>query len=251
MFKKIAVFSDVHGNAWALESVLRDIRRRRVDRIFNLGDSLAGPLAPRETAAMLCDSGVLSILGDRDRMLIERTESEPERLEAAFVRPHLDAQAFRWLYSLAAEEVFDSEIILFHGCPGADREYLFESVLPSGLRRRCGRDVSRRLAGIGQNLILCGHSHVFGKRVFTNGMTVVNPGSVGLPAFRVERPYPHVLEAGTPHARYALIERGNGGYNVRPVLVEYGWEDAAAAALDNGYPNWAVWLRTGRAKKEV
>lgn len=37
---KIAVISDVHGNITALEAVLEDIKKRNVDRIFCLGDSI-------------------------------------------------------------------------------------------------------------------------------------------------------------------------------------------------------------------
>ena len=51
----------------------------------------------------------------------------------------------------------------------------------------------------------------------------------------------------SPHARYALIESGAGGLDVRHIEVEYPWDAAAAAALANGCPDWAVWLRTGRA----
>lgn len=50
---KLAAISNVRGNAWALESVLRDIRGHGVGRIINLGDSLSGPLAPAETAMLL------------------------------------------------------------------------------------------------------------------------------------------------------------------------------------------------------
>jgi predicted phosphodiesterase len=39
----VAVLSDIHGNRWALEAVLDDIRRRGIRDMFNLGDSLYGP----------------------------------------------------------------------------------------------------------------------------------------------------------------------------------------------------------------
>jgi hypothetical protein len=42
---------------------------------------------------------------------------------------------------------------------------------------------------------------------------VVNPGSVGMPAYRDARPpVPHVIEVGIPHARYALLERTASGW---------------------------------------
>jgi Icc-related predicted phosphoesterase len=50
---RIAVVTDIHGNLAALEAVHRDIRRRGIDLIVNLGDSLSGPLLPRETAEFI------------------------------------------------------------------------------------------------------------------------------------------------------------------------------------------------------
>lgn len=47
---RIAVVSDIHGNLDALEAVMADLRGRAIDRVVNLGDSLAGPLLPKETA---------------------------------------------------------------------------------------------------------------------------------------------------------------------------------------------------------
>ncbi|PFD89042.1 YfcE family phosphodiesterase, partial [Bacillus cereus] len=40
MKQKIAIISDIHGNSFALEAVLKDISHRNVDLIFNLGDSI-------------------------------------------------------------------------------------------------------------------------------------------------------------------------------------------------------------------
>ena len=41
---KIAALSDIHGNLFALDAVLEDVRRRGVDLTVNLGDILSGAL---------------------------------------------------------------------------------------------------------------------------------------------------------------------------------------------------------------
>jgi predicted phosphodiesterase len=38
--KTIAAIADIHGNILALEAVVRDIARRQVDTVVNLGDHL-------------------------------------------------------------------------------------------------------------------------------------------------------------------------------------------------------------------
>jgi hypothetical protein len=47
---RVAIASDIHGNLPALEDVVDDIGGSGVDAIFNLGDSLSGPLMPLGTA---------------------------------------------------------------------------------------------------------------------------------------------------------------------------------------------------------
>ena len=49
---RIAIVADIHGNLPALEAVVRDIGRRGVDAVVNLGDSPVWPLLPLETAAI-------------------------------------------------------------------------------------------------------------------------------------------------------------------------------------------------------
>jgi hypothetical protein len=78
------------------------------------------------------------------------------------------------------------------------------------------------------------------------GPTIVNPGSVGIPAFSARHPVPHVHELGSPHARYALIERAKDGWQVEFHAIAYDWQRAARRALDNGRADFARWL-SGRA----
>jgi predicted phosphodiesterase len=41
---RLAVLADIHGNLPALDAVLDDLERRRVDGVVNLGDCASGPL---------------------------------------------------------------------------------------------------------------------------------------------------------------------------------------------------------------
>jgi predicted phosphodiesterase len=46
--KRIAVISDIHGNIVALEAVVADVKRKKVDQVINLSDHISGPLWPKE-----------------------------------------------------------------------------------------------------------------------------------------------------------------------------------------------------------
>ena len=55
-----------------------------------------------------------------------------------------------------------------------------------------------RLEGIGPaRLVLCGHTHV-PRAVQVGPVLVVNPGSVGMPAYTDDTPVPHAIETGAP-----------------------------------------------------
>jgi hypothetical protein len=55
------------------------------------------------------------------------------------------------------------------------------------------------------------------------------------------------MEAGSPHARYAVITNKQRRFAVEHVAIAYDHETAAATAERNGRPDWALALRSGRA----
>lgn len=50
---RVAVFSDIHGNAVALDAVLADIAARGADALLCLGDAVQGGPQPVEVVARL------------------------------------------------------------------------------------------------------------------------------------------------------------------------------------------------------
>lgn len=90
------------------------------------------------------------------------------------------------------------------------------------MRIASAAEITNRLAGRTEALILCGHTHL-PRSVRIGGQLVVNPGSVGLPAFDDERPHFHKVENGVPDARYAIIERTITGWSASLIAVPYDW----------------------------
>ena len=66
---RIAVISDIHGNALALKAVLADMETRAVDRVVNLGDVASGPLWPLQTMEILAGRDWTTVRGNHDRMV--------------------------------------------------------------------------------------------------------------------------------------------------------------------------------------
>lgn len=244
----VAIIGDVHGNRWALEAVLEDIDRRGGPAVLNLGDSVYGPLDPAGSAELLRRVATVSVRGNQDRILLEPDEATADSPTFRFVAGQLSAEDIAWLRRHEVAPVRVDALALCHGTPDRDDQYLTERVTEHAVVQRERETLTHELASIDANIVLCGHSHVPRLIGLSDGRLVVNPGSVGLPAYTEDAPYPHAMEAGSPHARYVLLERTDTGWNVEHVAVVYDWERAANAAERNGRADWASWLRSGRAR---
>ena len=243
--QRLAVLSDVHGNVWALEAVLADIRRRGADELVDLGDVLYGPLDPAGTAELHRSAGITAIRGNQDRVLGEPLPEDPHPT-MRFVHEVLSPDQLAWAAGLPVRLERD-DLRFCHGTPDHDDVYLLETVTEAGAHLKAEAEIEDLLGPDPAAVTFCGHSHV--PRVVAVGeRLVVNPGSVGLPAYDHDAPWPHVMEAGSPHARYALLTQDAAGWHIEQVLVPYPWKEAAARALRNDRPDWAEWIETGRAR---
>ena len=232
MTARFAAIADVHGNRWALEAVLEDIARRGVRSIVNLGDNLFGPLDVDGTAELLMRLDMPGVSGNQDRELVEAGSKHSP-----------------WLASLPLRRELPG-MLLFHGTPHADNVYLLETVHDGAVAPARDAEIRERLGDETGPLLLCGHTHI--PRVVRCGESlIVNPGSVGLQAYPDDAPLPHVMETGSPYARYAVLEQTVRGWQVDQIAIVYDWESAAETAERNGRPDWAFRLRTGRARESA
>ena len=242
---RFAAIADVHGNHLALAAVVDDIRARGIGDIVNLGDMASGALDPSCTMDALMALDAVHVLGNHDRYLIDR----PVESMGSWDRPahaELDARHLDWLRTIPASLVFRERVYLCHATPASDEVYWLETVLPDGTVRLAGLpQIVEAAQGIEQELILCGHSHLARAVRLSDGRLIVNPGSVGCPGYRDIHPFPHVVEAGTPHARYAILENTRGSWQVSFHHVSYDHMSMAELARRNGKPELAAALATG------
>lgn len=169
---KIAVVSDVHGNAPALAAVLAEIEREQPDLIVSCGDLTWGPL-PEETYELARGLNARFVRGNADRAVLEEV-SETEKEQWMQARHTDEMRAF-----LAG---FEEHVVVHvdglgavrfcHGSPRTDEE----CVTPETPEERV-REFSQ---GVEQRVIVTGHVHIqFDREVA--GIRSVNSGSVGLP----------------------------------------------------------------------
>ncbi len=78
-----AILSDIHGNLAALEAVLEDIGRQKVDRIISLGDVVGYGPRPVECLKLVMDRCAFSLLGNHEYAVLRGPEGfNPIAVEA-------------------------------------------------------------------------------------------------------------------------------------------------------------------------
>jgi predicted phosphodiesterase len=219
---------------------------------------------PKETARRLSDLPWLHVAGNHERQVLTLPLAR-QIASDAFTRQQLTPADRHWLSSHADPcdprlhrgemwpERLGSDVALCHGSPRSDIEYLLETPVGEQARLATPDEIEERLGDripsyIG--LLACGHSHVPRSVRLASGLLIVNPGSVGLPAYDDDHPYPHSsfhrIETGSPDARYAIAEKRDGQWLCELVSVHYDHESAAQQADQRDRPDWAHALRTGR-----
>lgn len=258
---KLAVISDIHGNLAALEAVLADIDKQGVDQTVNLGDILSGPLQPAETADLLMARNFTTIRGNHERQVLALVDGPANAVDLhstdGYTVTQLKPVHIDWLRSLPAQVKLGGDVLLCHGTPSSDLIYWLETTVPgfgvagasghpTGIRPATPQEIAERLGPVRHSLVLCGHTHV-PRMAQCGGVLIVNPGSVGVPAYDDEHPHPHIVENGAPHARYAIVEKSGAGWLVDLRAVPYGHLAQAKVAAGRGRADWAEALATGWA----
>jgi predicted phosphodiesterase len=244
---RLAVVSDIHGNLAALNAVLDDFAHETVDAVINLGDSLSGPLQPLETAQFLMAQNWTQLAGNHERQVLSMNQAEMISSDR-FAREQLGEPELAWMASLKPCLRYSQQVLLCHGSPRSDLEYLLETVEPHEFRLATPDEIAQRLEDVDVELVLCGHSHIARAVHAPGGQLIVNPGSVGLQAYDDESPYLHFVEGGSPAARYAMVERRAGRWRVELRSVGYDHHAMAKLARDRNRADWATALATGYSR---
>jgi predicted phosphodiesterase len=224
----LGILYDVHGNLDALEAVLAEAERERVDEWLLGGDYCAFGPWPLETLVRLRELERATWLkGNGERWLVDPPRDLPPE-QGEFVFAALAAT----IVELPAREIDElvglptlverEEAFYCHGSPLSDVE--------SFGREAAGED-SRLLAGVREQQVVFGHSHLQFRRAGPRETELVNPGSVGMPLDGDRRAAWAIRRAG------GELEFRRTEYDpARAVakLREYDWGERVALRLENG-----------------
>ncbi len=77
MKDKIAIITDVHANLEALKSVLEDIKKKNIRKVYSLGDVIGLGNSPKECLDLLIENNIMTILGNAEEYIVLGTECFP------------------------------------------------------------------------------------------------------------------------------------------------------------------------------
>ncbi len=222
---KVAIFSDVHGNAVALDAVLADIERQNAARVIFGGDLVFGGPAPEACIARVQARGIPCVRGNTDEFFADNRYASGDLL-LEWTRARLTAAAQMWLGGLPFEQRID-DLLVVHATPWSVSELIPQDADAALLRRVLAEG---RAAAV-----VYGHIHQGWIGRAPEGGLIVNTGSVGFPF------------DGDPRASYALLTRGPTGWTAELRRVVYDLDRAAAFPPGHPAPDrWAAMMRTAR-----
>jgi putative phosphoesterase len=177
---KVGVISDIHGNQYALEAVLKTAKKEGIEKLLVLGDIVGYYYHPEIVLNMLSEWDYEIIKGNHEMILQDLKENkiDPEVLKEKYGRGHeqalknIDSETQQWLFSLPEQKSVRIDNVSFqlnHGSPSSIDEYIYPDAA-IGQLEKCD--------SIEHDFVLIGHSH-YSFSFKCKNSTLINCGSVG------------------------------------------------------------------------
>jgi len=241
---RVALISDMHGNAVALRTVLEDIEREDVDLIVSLGDVAQGGPQPRECVDILRELGCPCVYGNSDDFLItldlgaEPVEDDERRERlldtGRWSQEQLGADGLEFLGSFESTvevDVDGTSLVCCHATPQSNEDVILPDTPRVDAERMIGNPTAQAVAA--------GHVHLQWLRRFSNLLWFC-VGSVGL-VYEHKDPIDDV--PFLPWCEFALFSEAGVDFRRIPFDVD----ELLAAARANDFPDVeryaATWQR--------
>lgn len=232
---RICFLSDVHGNLPALREAYSVARERGAERFIVAGDLVGDGPFPAETLEVLMhtpqteairgnsDRKVLAARGKgRKKLAKQRSNGGGKRQNRIWTALELSKEQEKWLGSLPGRlelSVEGRSVVVVHGSPLGDTDYIYPSITSEGLHRKLSG-----CEGAAPSILVSGHSHIPFARTIDH-TTVVNCGSVGRPA------------DGDPRGSLALVDIFHEAPpHAEIIRFAYPVEEVTSAILEREVP---------------
>lgn len=245
---RVALLSDIHGHLLALEAVLSDLATQRIDQIACLGDTTLGGPQPSACVERIRALGCPTVQGNCDVAAIR------QRAEGLTPEAMSDYARFgAWVAEIdlwSSQALSDADVAWLAALPltftlpldDAGATLLCAHGSPQSFNHRLAPDTpEERLAELigpaEATALACGHTHLPMLRRL-GALTIVNPGSVGLPIARDDHGASYNR---LDRAEYGILEYAAGALRWEPRRVALDIAAGRTAARASGMPHVDRW----------
>ncbi|MBS1718225.1 MAG: metallophosphoesterase family protein [Armatimonadetes bacterium] len=232
---RVGIFGDIHGNAYAFEQAISDMKAQRLDQMVCLGDAIQGGPQPSECVALLRELACPIVLGNADDFMLtlkddgsdgpidQRTLDIREWQMEQLSPPDREfIQNFQPTVNL---DLGGEQLLCFHGSPAS-----YNGVL---LPTSTNEEFEEKLGGYPQMFFTGGHTHVQQIRRIKQKV-FINPGSVGFA-------YSHMQDMenfrADPWAEYAILTFNHGQFSIEFRRIPYEAAKVREIILKSGAPH--------------
>ena len=234
---RIGLISDIHGNCFALDAALADLRGQSVDQIICLGDMIQGGPQPAAAVQRLRELACPIVMGNADAFLLgeEKAATEPISQQTRDARAwtlsqlSMNDQSFIRSFQPTVEVALDDgqRLLCFHGSPTSYNDILLPTTP--------GEEWERWLGPYAPAIMTGGHTHTQQmRRIGTGGGLFFNPGSVGL-VYDVLQPADELQIFGW--AEYAILTAEQGHLSLDFRRAPYDVEQLLQIYRASGRPH--------------
>lgn len=257
--ERIAILSDVHGNLTALETVISDIEKRGITKIYCLGDSVIKCANPDKVIDLLRKKCDVMLLGNCDEIIC-RPDIEFGRF---WSRDKIGEERANFIYHLPVSYEFYMSghlIRLFHASP-ISLEHVFNPMFPNSDSVYFNKiitdpnDLFKNTDFIGKtendpipDIIGYGHLHTPNLYRFGN-KTIFNVGSVGIPVEMVNEGKEMNSSKFSTMSSYMILEGEFGSRELSSisfslVRLPYDIEQEINYLKDSDMPNKEIIMQS-------
>lgn len=252
---RLAIFSDIHGNRFALEAVLKAIASDgHFDAIVAAGDLSLGGADPAGCVDLLREVNAHAVYGNTDKYLTEPDNAPTDELhlkkwhhlraQVDWALPLLGPERVSWLRTLPFELLFspppdfEDDLLVFHGNPKDIVDFIFPP--PDQQPRYFGEvlqpdddpGLKRLMKGVTARTCAFGHMHISSIRHW-QGYTLVNVAPCALPSLEKD-----------PRARYTIFDWKAGKWEITQRFVIYDYTQEVKALQTSGMPFYEDFSKT-------
>ncbi len=220
---KVAIISDIHGNIVALDAIIEQLNKERIDKIIVLGDLCNELPNGNEVINRLREIHAEVIKGNKEEYFLEYEKykynwSNIQFKNTIFMYNQLSQENKEYIRNLPFELNLDIEGIKIknvHASPESISELVYEYD---------EEKIDKYTKKLKEDILIFGHIHdpIWVKE--KNGKTVINAGCAGVSVFNIGQ------------AEYVILDIQNGKYNIEARKVDYSLEKLKENIIKSGMP---------------